>query len=969
MLRKPPADDIGSGETLPATPVGTPAPEAAEPTRPDLGVGSTIDATAPPRPRVVRSLVGQTLDRFQLVARLGAGGMGEVYEAQDPELDRRVAIKVLPPIEGDRRAELETRLRREAQALARLEHPNVVAIYDVGVTDRHPYIVMQLVRGGTLAERLPGAAVRRILDWFVAAGRGLAAAHAAGVVHRDFKPGNVLVDDRGRVVVSDFGLARGAGDESAEPSTSTSPTSLLHDNMTGAGSVVGTPLYMAPEQHLGGAITAATDQYSFALAVWEALYRRHPFLPRNRDVAEMCAAMERDEVIEPERGHRVPARVGRALRRALRHDPAARWPGMTELLDELAPPVRRRWVWAGGAAIAVGAAVVVGIVATRDDPVATCRAEADRIQAVWPGRAAELERALGAAGLPDAAGFAGRVRTRFDERAATWRQMRRATCDAPAAADTGQASVDLQRQCLDADRRMLSDLIDTLVAAPRAGKARALDAIDALPRLGDCSAAGVVGLPAIPAGKLVEVGAIEAELRHARTLSELGDVRAALAIVDAMVPRADATGYGPVRARTRYIRAYVRLAGSIGDPGADAREAAEIAIASRAERVAALALSVAVLVATNKPDRAQVELLVPMARAAAQRTGDPEIEASMKTIIGSADAAVLGKPDEALALCGEALRWAGPAKDHKVEIQGLNCVFAAHLTRGDVPAAVEDAQRSLEVNERAYGKESLGIVAPLHNLALARRRLGEFEAALAMHQRELSIKEKILGPDSIEVADTLLSIAQMMHEAHKADAGIPLAARALAIAEKVDVPPSQTTFGALVTTAQLLRLAERRKEALAHYERALALGEKLFAADDQRMATAHFSYGNALAEAGDTQRALEHFARAETALEAAGSPRAAVVQLARGDILESQGKCAEAVPLYAAAVETLERAKVDAFNALIGKLSLADCRYRANLDRAGARVLVQEVRAAAAARGEGGKQLVREADQWLRKHR
>jgi len=290
--------------------------EADPSSEPARASGSVI------RPSQTQSQLG----RYRVLGVLGHGGIGKVYEAEDPELGRRVAIKVL---RDDRRE--GTSLLSEAQALAKLVHPNVVGVYDVGPADDDVFVVMQLIDGMSIDRwvRDTRATPRAIIAAYRQAGLGLAAAHAAGLVHCDFKPANVLVDAEGGVRVGDFGLARAAG---------------------GGGRIAGTPAYMAPEQFDGEA-TPASDQFSFCVALWEELARERPFadLPLDASTAEAAAR----ELRPMPRGE-VPARIVRALQRGLAADPAARFPSMRALLDALAPP-SRRWI-----AVAIASAAVVG---------------------------------------------------------------------------------------------------------------------------------------------------------------------------------------------------------------------------------------------------------------------------------------------------------------------------------------------------------------------------------------------------------------------------------------------------------------------------------------------------------------------------------------------------------------------------------------------------------------------------------
>ncbi len=291
----------------------------------------------------------RTLGRYRLDNQLGAGGMGAVFAALDVDLERRVAIKVLHAKPG---YESRARLFREAKAMARLDHPNVVTIFEVDSAGDTDFVVMELVDGGTLSHWLTSAQRpnREILDAFVAAGRGLAAAHAAGMVHRDFKPHNVLRSRTGRILVTDFGLAR-ESDTVAEPSSGATPAPLV--NLTVSGAIVGTPAYMPPEQWASGVITPAVDQFAFCVALWEALSGARPF--QGTTLEELRTAIERGpEALD---ARRIPRRLRSVLRRGLERDPARRWPSMDGLLAALA---RRRTVLP---LALIGAPVIAGLIA------------------------------------------------------------------------------------------------------------------------------------------------------------------------------------------------------------------------------------------------------------------------------------------------------------------------------------------------------------------------------------------------------------------------------------------------------------------------------------------------------------------------------------------------------------------------------------------------------------------------------
>jgi tetratricopeptide (TPR) repeat protein len=274
-----------------------------------------------------RPVRGAQLGRFVVQHCLGAGGMGIVYEAHDPTLNRRVALKLINSHVTDERS--DQRLLREAEAMAQLQHPNVVAVYEVGTFGDQIFIAMELVDGVSLSEWMKQPhSVAEILDVFAQAGRGLVAAHAAGLVHRDFKPDNVLVDKDGRVRVGDFGLAR------STPSGLEAPSPDTPDNLvTQAGALMGTPAYMAPEQLTGGTVDARTDQFCFCVALYEALYGRRPF--GGESVAALkTEVLESPRLAPPRRG--VPAHLRRAIVRGLSVAQSDRFSTLAALLAHLA---------------------------------------------------------------------------------------------------------------------------------------------------------------------------------------------------------------------------------------------------------------------------------------------------------------------------------------------------------------------------------------------------------------------------------------------------------------------------------------------------------------------------------------------------------------------------------------------------------------------------------------------------------
>ena len=323
-------------------------------------------------------LHGSKIGRFVVVGELGKGGMGVVYAAHDRELDRQVALKVLRAAAATE--EERMRMLREGQAMARVTHPNVITVYEVGVEGTLVFLAQELLDAGTLGRWLEKPRSHaEIIAKFEAAGRGLAAAHAAGLVHRDFKPDNVLLGKDGRVRVSDFGLARSlAADDGLPAATranmaraqldlSRSPMSPL----TRTGAVMGTPMFMAPEQHNGERADERSDQFAFCVALYHALYGDWPFA--GKTAVALADAVIEGRLQRPPRGRHVPSRLREILLRGLSRDPAARYPSMDALLADLTrPPSRtfRRVLLAATALSLVAAAVVGGyVLRSQDEPV------------------------------------------------------------------------------------------------------------------------------------------------------------------------------------------------------------------------------------------------------------------------------------------------------------------------------------------------------------------------------------------------------------------------------------------------------------------------------------------------------------------------------------------------------------------------------------------------------------------------
>jgi serine/threonine protein kinase len=571
---------------------------------------------------------GAKVGRYDVLERVGAGGMGVVYRAYDPELHREVALKLLKASRSSGQAEAKRRKRllREARAMAQLSHPNVIPVYDVGEFGDGLYVAMEFVLGSNArqwlrAEKPPW---RRTLGVFRAAGRGLAAAHDAGLVHRDFKPANVLVGDDGRVRVLDFGLARAVVDE-PEPEVGpgfaqAEPELEAHwsETLTADGTILGTPIYMAPEQYAGKPADARSDQYSFCIALYEALYGVLPFAEGT--VKEQARAKYRGEIREPPASSPVPGRLSFVLRRGLSPRPEDRFPTMPDLLRELRTVHEDQEVLATpwrawslvGAVIGLSASLVV--IATLDRPApaplpATCPPATEALAGTWDD--ARRERAREAFVGSEVAGAEDRfteVAERIDGRVAEWTELYDRTCAEP---PSGGRATRLQRArlvCLERHRGDLGAFVDALEQPSAVVIHRAASAAHGLPPLEDCEdELALLAASDRDGARQERAGELERGIARARALRATGRIDEARVEIDAVIESAGTEDLRPVTGRALLERAYLHQhRGDLPAAEHDLRGAYFNAVADSHARLAATAAVglVDVLAALGRTDDA-----------------------------------------------------------------------------------------------------------------------------------------------------------------------------------------------------------------------------------------------------------------------------------------------------------------------------------------------------------------------------
>ena len=816
---------------------------------------------------------GTQVGRYVIESALGAGAMGVVYAARDPELDRTIALKVM----ARPSPQLAERFRREAQAMARLDHRNVVPIYDVGGTGPEAFVAMALIRGVTLREWLATPrTVGAIAATFAQAADGLAEAHARGIVHRDFKPENVLVGEDGVVRVSDFGLAQlGA------------PLAVAHGSPP-EDSAAGTPAYLAPEIRAGGASGPRGDQYAFCVALHEAVTGKRP-----TDTAVTIA----------------PRRLARLIARGLAKDPAARFASMTEVADELRAIAsagrRRKLAIAAVASVAVIGAGAAALAWHVHGASAEDCARAGSELAWSPARAAELQVALAASARPYAAATGANVVGRLDRYAASWRASAVAACRATHVDHTQSTELlDRRTACLAERRSELAAVIERVPAAP----AEAVDLVDALPAVAVCDdVATLVNEPVPPRdpAAVLQLAAVRAQIAAAKTNFAAGTFDAGVLVAKRAVAAARATGHRPLIAEA--LEVYGGLVSSSGKPSdalAILDEALREAEASQAI-YAALAIRLREAEVLGSLDKRDEALRVAnLGLATAESAHVPKLAADFQTEIGIVESDA-NHSEVALAAYRKAL----PIYERE---QGQDGIEVGHLSGligmvedelGQHDAAIRDLTRALDVAGRAYGtahpnyanalsnlsshmfstdpKRALELAKQAHAIRLAsldpvhpelamswsnlggiQRSLGMLPEARDALVKGLEIKIKVFGADHPSVGVTQVNLAQTLYDLHDLQGSLVHAQDAVRILAKAlgdDHPYTVSAQAQLGTT--LLEL-DRPREALAPLEKAVAHGAA--GHDDYRH---QFNLAQALvATHGDRARARS---LATTALAAA----------------------------------------------------------------------------------------------------
>ena len=982
---------------------------------------------------------GMSIGRYTLLDQLGRGGMGVIWAAYDAQLDRKIALKLLlVETEGSR-----TRLLREAQALAKLTHPNVVTIYDTGVHEDQVWIAMEFIDGRTLRAWLKEQprdwrAIRAVM---LDAGRGLAAAHDKGLVHRDFKPENVMIDhEEGRVRVMDFGLVRSEDGPEADPereleadkgpeteelgaSSSGVPVPIYTDedisrpldtDITRGGAVMGTPAYMAPEQHLGLPADPRADQFGFCITLWEALYGQRPFSGIN--LSALAFSVCQGEMAEPPRGADVPSWLRRVAERGLATKRDDRYASMNELLEALGHEPGARWrVAAVGGLCAALVAGLWGFVEFGDRRArAMCGEDAQAIRESWGStKAAVVSAAFERTELTHASEAWERTRARLDEWATKWSGARLQACvEAEVEGSREAESLAQSRACLDHHRASFDGLVSALGEVDRetihAAVLSAVELRDPASCLDEDHAQVVVPTDLELAAKVTEQ---RQTLHRAEALHKLGRYDEASEAAQAVVEQAASLGWAPLEAEA--LLDLGRTEHQLGRyEAAEAHLERAFLLAGEAGDELLMALAAAEQVRVVGDYQARHDEGLRWGRLAAlylQRLGMAESSefARLKTISGRIHQ-LAGHYDEAdadfTAAYDLVVATLGP--EHPRLASLLNNQANLDQVQGDNESSLERLRRAETIYARVLGPEHPKVAIILNNMGNANRRLGRNREALEVYSEALALREAAFGPEHPDVATALSNLGTAYLSLERNDEAREVSERALAIREAKLGPEHPRVSTTLNNLGEIHAQLGELETALSYYERALAirktalgpthprvgtplngLGEiklalgnidEALAAHEEALAIYTEAFGPRHAEVARTKRNIGVALRERKDYEAAAavleealelekenfgpeSPHVAYAHYDLGLVEEARGRSDAAAEHFEAALarfETWESAKPTASPS--ARWALA----RVSSDPDEARALAFEARTALAKLDEA--ELVAEIDAWLR---
>jgi tetratricopeptide (TPR) repeat protein/predicted Ser/Thr protein kinase len=744
---------------------------------------------------------GSSVHRFVILDRIGEGGMGVVYAAYDPSLDRRVALKFLRLQGPDRDGTREKRLLREAQAMARLSHPNVAVVYEVGTFQEHLFVAMEFVDGVDLRSWLSGQSrpLSEVLELFRAAGRGLAAAHEAGIIHRDFKPENVLVDKVGRPRVTDFGLSRSQRldetDQDPIPELEADPLftpSHLSMPLTRTGGIVGTLWYMSPEQHRGVEADTATDQFAFCVALYEAVAGRRPFDGDSR--AEIAEAIIARRIAPP--ATEMPRWLRAVVMRGLEPSPGDRWPNMEALLAALSRGRASRWRWllagAATAALATGAMALFALPQSE-----ACPSARNKVASIWSAPVRDKVRAAFlATGRPHALSVFQRAEQTFGDRLSGWVGAHREACLATRIrGEQSEGLLDLRMQCLERARRQLEALPEVWQEDVNLSEAvRAALTVGEIEACSDTSSLAASVPPPHDPKRVRQLETLQRTLDRVAALQRAGQLEAGLSLAREATAGARKLGHAPVLAEALHRNAQLELDIGKYEVGFDLLDEAFRAANEAHDDVRAATVIRFLLYygSSNSEQRAKADVLWKMAEAVLARLPDHD--------------------------------------DLRADL--LNTQAIVLFRQGKRPESIDYLRRAVALKEKLHGPLAYQVLASVNNLAAHLADSAATDEALAASQRALAILERTLGQEHPYFATALVNHTVVLLEAGNYDGAASAAERSLALRSKIFPPGHSSVASALNTLAMVRRMQDSDDEARSLLDRALRILDEAKALDD-----------------------------------------------------------------------------------------------------------------------------------------
>jgi eukaryotic-like serine/threonine-protein kinase len=894
----------------------------------------TLDSHHIPIPAPLLSR-GRLIGRYLLLDCLGMGGMGVVHAAYDPELDRKVALKILRPeiieqlgVEGSR-----VRILREAQAMARLSHPNVITVHDCGTVGEHVFVAMELLDGQTLTQwiRERPRKTREVLDRFVLAGRGLAAAHAAGLIHRDFKPDNVLCGHDGRVCVTDFGLARATQgttpdqqeerDEEVLPSLNgVLPTRLLAANLTRSGAIVGTPAYMAPEQMEGDSVDARSDQFSFCVALYEALYGEHPFLGDMRK--SPLKSISRGPLRAAPKNKRIPKRIHQALLRGLSAEPAERFPSMDELLAALTHEPRarsRRIAFFAATALALGASVFFALKKPAATPPRLCQGAEQNLAGVWDqARKQAVRDAFLATRVSFASDAWQGVERAFDAYTSKWVAMHTDACEAThMRGEQSESLLDLRMQCLKDGLQEVKALTTEFQRANATTVEKAVEAAEDVAPVELCARTDLLMMPVRPPSDptaRAKVDELRGRLAEAKALTRTGGYKESLALTRQITEEARLLRYRPLEAEALLERGIRELKVDVKASAQTLTEAALAAEAGRHDREAARALIELFFVIGPRQARfAEAASINRAARAALERLGgDKALETDLLMYEGHSfreQGDMVQAVDKYQRVLELRLELLGPDNIDVAFVHGeLASTYLYQGRRFD--EAHHALQRALDIYVKHLGPTHPRTAVMHRRIAVALFGKCRYAEAVAVLQRALSSIDLSYGQDNADAANIMFLIGIALLEQGNAKESISYVSRAVDLWRKTNDGDSPALADALQVLGHAYNYAGHLEDAREYCQRAFSITEKKMGKESARMALATHCLAKVDTEEKLYASAAARFERSNLLFEKAvesESQNTVPVLIDWGGMLLRADKPLQALPHFKRALVILEK--------------------------------------------------------------